>query len=297
MFIETSDITQRAENLHPTTVGRIIAPLIQGNILSLSSSSTHKVSVTLKDRISPNKLLNNPCFTEANLKASIPAHKLNRQAIIRGVPVEYAEEEILNYLQSFVPILGVRRLNRKVLSKDAVNKAELIPTRTILLTYNSQSLPSDVFIFLVRYNLEVYVPPTKMCFKCFRYGHLQTLCRSKTTLCMKCCRPFHQATDACSNRDKQATCINYQGSHLPNDKACPELLFQKKVHSYAAMRNTSLYEACIVLRRSDPPSHVLRSNFDVSSRPLPALYLPVLSQSTPVHSRLRIQVLIAPHNL
>ena len=172
VFIETSDITKRPGNLHPTTVGRIIAPLVQGNILSFSSSGALKVTVTLDVRTSANKLLNNPCFIEANIKASIPTHKLNRQAIIRDDPLDFSEEEILNYLQSSIPILGVRRLNRKLLSKDAANNAELLPTRTILLIFNGQSLPNDVFLFLVRYNLEVYVPPTKMCFKCFRYGRI-----------------------------------------------------------------------------------------------------------------------------
>ena len=33
------------------------------------------------------------------------------------------------------------------------------------------------------------------------------------------------------------------------------------------MHNISLHEACIVLRRSDPPSHILRSNFGVRSTP------------------------------
>ena len=166
------------------------------------------MTVTLHDRTSANKLLNKPCFIEANIKASIPAHKLNRQAIIRDVPLDFSEEEILNFLQSSIPILGVRRLNRKLLSKDAANKAELLPTRTILLTFNGQSLPNDVFLFLVRYNLEVYVPPTKMCFKCFRYGHFQSLCRSKTALCMRCEGPSYQAPDVCPNRENQPKCIN-----------------------------------------------------------------------------------------
>ena len=84
--METADITKRPGNLHPATVGRIITPLVQGNILSLSSSGAHKVTVTLDDRTSANKLLNNPCFIEGNIKASIPAPNLNRQAIIRDVP-------------------------------------------------------------------------------------------------------------------------------------------------------------------------------------------------------------------
>ena len=61
---------------------------------------------------------------------------------------------------------------------------------------------------------------------------------------------------------------------------------ERKSTTLQAIHNTSLHEACIVLRRSDPPSYVIRSNFGIRSSPLapPASALPNNSSAFPPFS-------------
>ena len=139
-------------------------------------------------------------------------------------------------------------------------------TRTILLTFDGEILPPDVDLFFVKHHLELYIPPTKMCFNCFRYGHIKDQCRSKTPLCERCGKTKHEKIEDCPNKNGPK-CINCSREHLPKDKSCPVYLFQRRAHSYAAQNNSFLQEACSILRNIEAPSYATRANFKGTRNP------------------------------
>lgn len=63
---------------------------------------------------------------------------------------------------------------------------------------------------------------------------------------------------------KSPTSRNCEGEHYPKDKASPVCLFQQKVSSFTANKNTSTQEAYIYLHRSDTLPHPLQDHSGVS---------------------------------
>ena len=129
----------------------------------------------VKDGQTANNIVLSPVLPQHNLRASISTHRLNRQAIIRDVPSDLSRDEIIFNLCSLShKLLKVDRLNRKIIKSD--KSTELVPSNSALLTFDGQNLPSHVYIFYVTYEVNVYVPQTKMCYNCFRFVHLKIQC-------------------------------------------------------------------------------------------------------------------------
>ncbi|OXU26991.1 hypothetical protein TSAR_006854 [Trichomalopsis sarcophagae] len=250
------------DHLHPTTIGRLIASKHQGNIISISPSGSLKISITLSNRLSANSLLLDPSFKEQNLRFSVPLNRLNRQAITRDVPTDISDDVILQEFQAAsssstsFKVIKAERLNRRITLQE--NTTKLVPSKTIRLTFEGQHLPSFINLFYVRYPIHVYIQPVKMCFNCFRYGHLKTQCRSKP-ICERCGQPSHPSVSECPCATAQPICVNCGLNHLPKDKSCPEWKFQQQLHSFAATNNLSLNDALSHVLRTDPPEHNSRT--------------------------------------
>ncbi|XP_023317402.1 uncharacterized protein LOC111694249 [Trichogramma pretiosum] len=260
VFIEPrSSSSSSPSSLNPTTIGRLLSPSYSPNLISIKSSGKNKITISLKNSASANKLISDNILFQNNLKASIPHHRLFRQGIIRNIPKDLTDNHILNSLDSHILITGARRLKRR--SNINPSASELVDTNSILITFDGQTLPTHVKLFSVIHEVELYISPTKMCYACFRYGHLKSLCKGKC-LCSHCGHKQHDSsdtTDVCSRHDLPPLCINCMGEHLPTDKSCPEYIFQRKVHHYAAIHNTSIQEALNFLATNDPPTHISRS--------------------------------------
>ena len=94
----------------------------------------------VKDDQTANNIVLSPILPQHNLRASIPSHRLNRQAIIRDVPSDLTPDEIFSNLCSpSHKLLKVDRLNRKIVKSD--KSTELVPSNSILLTFDGQNLP------------------------------------------------------------------------------------------------------------------------------------------------------------
>ena len=112
-------------------------------------------------KLSRCKIVLCPVLTQHNLRASIPSHILNRQAIIRYVPTDLFNDEIFIKLTSpsHIKLLKVERINRRIINDD--KSTALAPFKSILLTFEDQNLPSHVFLFYVRYEISVIFPKLK----------------------------------------------------------------------------------------------------------------------------------------
>ena len=69
----------------------------------------------------------------------------------------------------------------------------------------------------------------------------------KKTLCANCGKAAHTREEVCPKTDSPI-CINCKGAHLPYDRSCPELIFQRKIRSLGATHNSSVQDASIILR-------------------------------------------------
>ncbi|GFW40970.1 uncharacterized protein TNCV_4370181 [Trichonephila clavipes] len=149
--------------------------------------------------ISPHKTLNSSraAFSEPDL--------LNTQ-----------EAEILEGFSN----QGVIQVRRIRIKKDTT----VIPTKHLILTFSSPTLPHTIKAGYLNCKIRPYVPNPLRCFKCQRFGHSQTSCHSQLT-CSRCASVGHASTD-CILEPK---CINCSLAHSADSKFCPKWRIEKQI--------------------------------------------------------------------
>lgn len=194
--------------------------------------------------------------------------------LIRGIPTDWSEEDIMDNIS--VPIgcgkvVKVRRLNYKV---NINGSATWKPSQSAVITFDGQVLPKRVFVCYNSVPVDIYIFPTIQCYKCCRYGHTKTMCRS-TPRCYKCGQGH--SGEMCDVSEESATCIMCTGFHFANSKACPEFNRQKQIKHSMAHSCISYMEASKLY----PP--VSKSYADVLTTPPPFISKPLSSSTINMH--------------
>ncbi|GFU20632.1 putative RNA-directed DNA polymerase from transposon BS [Trichonephila clavipes] len=85
---------------------------------------------------------------------------------------------------------GVIQVRRITIKKDS----NIIPTKHLILTFNSPKLPTTVKAGYLNCKIRAYIPNPLRCFKCQRFGHSQIACRGQWT-CSRCASVGHSSAD------------------------------------------------------------------------------------------------------
>ncbi|KAJ8716397.1 hypothetical protein PYW07_003024 [Mythimna separata] len=254
---------------HDQTSGTVLQPIKFGMFLTKNNVSNvrldgikrigrNRVSVEFKSHQDANSFLNNSILPKNDYVAAIPQFNITRMGIVRDIPVEWSEDDVIANIQvpeGCGPIIKARRMSRKVSSSGVT---EWKPTQTVVLTFDGQVLPKRVISFYSSLPVERYTYPTILCYHCCRFGHTRTLCRSKPR-CFKCGE--NHPGDGCDVSKESSFCVSCTGNHFANDSACPELGRQKSIKALMSEKSISYVEASRVF----PP--VSRSYADVSRTP------------------------------
>lgn len=147
------------------------------------------------------------------------AEDLQLKVVIRGVPIDFTEEEILQDIreQGFL-VESVKRMRR---NKDT-------PYSMVMATTEKSEEGKRLFNIRKLLGLNVRTEPKRrqtgktQCFRCQRFGHVQLNC----TLPPRCafCAKDHQSRDCTKTRGpgKEATCANCEGAHPAFASGCPK---------------------------------------------------------------------------
>ncbi|CAH2090165.1 unnamed protein product [Euphydryas editha] len=173
-------------------------------------------------------------------KASVPTYNITRIGLIKGIPVDWSMEELVESLElpsGCGAVMKARRLNRKNIQEGSVS---WIPTQSVVLTFRGQILPNRVFSFHTSLPVETYKFPTIQCLNCCRFGHIKSQCRFKPR-CYKCSQ--EHSGDSCDVTKENVTCLHCSGRHFTTQKDCPEYLRQIKINTDMSQDNISYMEA------------------------------------------------------
>jgi len=135
------------------------------------------------------------------------------------------------------------------------NEVRYVPSRTLCLKFAGQSLPRYVYLSNCRYAVFPYVPKTRICFSCFRVGHLSKSCKSRPR-CLYCGEAPHGSSEECIQKQSPPKCINCDGDHLATSHECSKVLTHKMALSLAATENVSFMDALRSVCSSLPSSPV-----------------------------------------
>ncbi|XP_063395086.1 uncharacterized protein LOC134680034 [Cydia fagiglandana] len=234
--------TDPNSSLHPVSFGRFLVKNGFKNIIngSVKRIGRTRISMAFANHIDANLFVTNPQLDKENLTAYIPSFTVTRMGLVRGIPSQWTEEEIVSNIS--VPIgcgkvLKVRRLNHRVTVNGTVSWQ---PSETVVLTFDGQVLPKRVFSCYNSLPVELYIFPTIQCYNCTKFGHTKTNCRSRPK-CFKCgqLHPGH----TCSVEEDDATCCLCNGFHFATNRACPEHKRQKDIKVTMANNCISYAEA------------------------------------------------------
>ena len=109
---------------------------------------------------------------------------------------------------------GVSCVERFVNKSIIDHKPVPADTKTVLLQFDSTTLPRTVDIGYMRFNIKQYIPPSLRCYKCNRFGHILANCRSKER-CSKC-GGEHKFNNCEASTMK---CVNCNGNHTAASKS------------------------------------------------------------------------------
>ncbi|KAF9812372.1 hypothetical protein SFRURICE_005483, partial [Spodoptera frugiperda] len=176
-----ADSPNSGVSLKPIRLG---AFLVEGGVESVKKDGIravgrNRLSVEFNSAKAANEFLDHQLLDRHRLKAEIPSYNVSRLGLVRGVPTEWTMEEFVgatDYKEGYGKIVKARRLNRKIKKDDG--SSSWLPTQSVVLTFEGQSLPKKVFAFYTSLVVEVYQLPTIQCRKCLRFGHVQSVCRS-----------------------------------------------------------------------------------------------------------------------
>lgn len=199
----------------------------------------NRVSVEFSSADSANQFVTHSVFTKSN-KIFIPSFNVTRMGIVRNVPSDWSDEEVIDNIE--VPegcgkVIKVRRMNIK---KHIDGQTQYVPSETMVITFDGQVRPQRIFMAYSSLPVLKYEFPTIQCFKCCRFGHVSEKCRSSER-CFRC-GEGHQGKNCPLPADK-AKCISCNGNHDSTDRKCPEFERQKKIKFEMSERDISYMEA------------------------------------------------------
>lgn len=228
--------------IHPVALGRFLKKYSFKNIIngSLKKIGRNKAVIGFSNFIDANNFINNDTLKQNYYKAFIPTHTITRMGVVRGIPADWTDDEVISNIS--VPIgcgniLKIRRFKRKVINN---GNSEFVPTETVVLTFDGQVLPKRVYLCYNSLPVNLYIFPTIQCFKCCRYGHIKAQCRS-VSRCFKC--GSGHSGENCSIEEDDVRCCLCSGSHMATDRKCPEYSRQKNIKESMAKNCISYAEA------------------------------------------------------
>ena len=162
----------------------------------------------------------------------------------------FSEEDILKNLRSQGVVAVKSFAKKKDNDKDGENnKKESYNERShpFLLTFALPKVPERISIGYMMRNVKPYIQSPMRCFKCQKFGHTASRCRSEQMTCQQC---GHEAHDnACS---QEPSCPNCKGSHGPRSKHCPKYKEEIAISKIKSEKNISYLEAKRLYFQSTP---------------------------------------------
>lgn len=147
--------------------------------------------------------------------------------------MDFTEIEVLEGLQQEkANVIAVRRI--KIRRND-----EEIPTKHLVLTFNSTKLPETIHLGYLNLRVRPYIPNPRRCFRCQRFGHSLQTCRGKIT-CAICASNEHDS-DACDNENVK--CANCGEAHPAYSRKCSRFKLEKDLLTLKVKENLTFQEA------------------------------------------------------
>ncbi|XP_077278734.1 uncharacterized protein LOC143906475 [Temnothorax americanus] len=171
--------------------------------------------------------------------------------------------ELWEAIQDRADILSLERMYRRRWDV-ATRTASLSATDSIMITFKSRNIRNlKIFQRCVNLRVRPFIPQTKQCFNCFKFGHTKMACKSDTR-CIVCGKKSH-GNGQCI---KPMRCFNCHGPHKSTFRGCSMYKRNRNINETMAYNNISFHSARrLVEGRSLPTDGPVDSRMDPTSWP------------------------------
>lgn len=207
------------------------------SIIDINRLARSKLVVTLNSARVANAIVSN---TEAKNEYNIfiPAVYTCRYAIIKGINLDFSDEELLENIDSRQHrLIKIQRLNRRKINEDG--KPEYVSSKTVRLLFEGADIPQHVYLYCNKIICEPCVMPVRQCMKCYRFGHSTKYCRGEPKC--RACNAEYDNSHVCSASNPH--CINCKENHIATASECPEREKQSNIKKMMSIRRVLYQEA------------------------------------------------------
>ena len=177
-----------------------------------------------------------------NISINVTPHTtLNSlKGVVRSKDLEgVSEEEICENLSS-EGVFSVKRIKVR-------RNNQLVTTYTLILTFNTPTLPDSVNAGYLRIPVVPCIPNPLRCLKCQTFGHGQNTCRGRL-ICARCGQFDHES----KTYQNEIACTNCDGKHFAYSRECSGWKMEKTVQQVKVEKNLSFIEARKIVETSRP---------------------------------------------
>lgn len=226
------------ESLSPDTPLTKLSPFaIQKGVLAIAGTvkdakklRSGQILVECLKKVQADNLLSANTFAAIDIK-SFPHSSLNScKGVIRTRDLEDMEESEIAEELAPQDVTNVRRIT--LWRNDMIVK-----TNTYIVTFNKPFPPAKLMIGYQRLDVDLYIPNPIRCFKCQKFGHGSSTCKS-TMICCTCGEEGHDLPCL-----KSPKCRNCGGPHTSSDKTCPTWMKEKEIQKTKITKRVSYPEA------------------------------------------------------
>ena len=234
LVIQSTEVDKPITALSPFVIEKEVAAKI-GTPKTVKKLRNQTLLIETTKKSQTEVLMNLTTFH--NLNVTVSEHKTlnSSKGIIKDrILKDLTEEEITENLQN-QGVIGCKRFKIK---KDG----KLIETNTLLLTFNSPTIPKTLGIFYRFIPVELYIPNPLRCFNCQKFGHHESNCKTEeNSVCEKCgAGNFAHHSAHCPNTPK---CVNCGKNHLSRSNQCEVWKKEKEILKLKVTKNISYLEA------------------------------------------------------
>lgn len=227
--VDSEDLDNARTLSHPLWISQAVTQCVPNDVLSIDKTGRGKVVVHLSSYHAANRLIEDRSLALKKLKALTPSppHRAFRNGIIRGVSQDLDLDNVQSSIVSPVKIAQISRLNRKIRDGDFYR---FVPSRSICIKFTGQQLPRFISIFKVRHEVLPFIPQVKVCFSCYKIGHVNKFCRGKPR-CIYCGEDKHAESSRCELENNPPCCLSCGGGHLPTSFSCPVIQRHREIQA------------------------------------------------------------------
>lgn len=229
---------ERKKNLCLLDIARKLSNLLirYDNIIPTSKNTWKLI---FNEREKANACLLNCHLKDHQLETFVPSSMRRKKGVIRQIPLDMNNEEILKVLQEENPecqVSSVNRLKKKVKGKDR----KWCESQAVCVTFDSSVLPRSVKMWSTHIQVTSYIPHVCICYNCGLFGHIGSKC-DRQKVCLQCGQNHETKEGAiCSNPKK---CVNCGEEHSTLDPKCPRRAEEMELKSIMVRDNVSFLEA------------------------------------------------------